>query len=291
MLRLSTATKIKIAGGMYRVIRAFRRLSGRSSDTVVCRRQGVLWSLDLRDGIPLAIYAFGSFERGTARALRQLLPAGGVAIDIGANVGAHALPMARRVGAGGRVIAVEPTASAFAALRRNLELNPDLASLVTAYQAAVLAANEIPPSELYSSWPVTGVTQNGHAVHHGVRQSTRGAFGITLDDLVARDTPSRVDVVKLDIDGGEVAALRGGLKTLRDLRPALVLELCPYALEERGASLAALLQLLDESRYQLLDERSRQTLGTDAHALARAIPPGGSINVLALPRERTRRQV
>ncbi|MEQ1575476.1 MAG: FkbM family methyltransferase [Vicinamibacterales bacterium] len=290
MLRLSTATKIGIAGGMYRVIRAVRRLSGRSSDTVVCRRQGVLWSLDLRDGIPLAIYAFGAFERRTARALRRVLPAGGVAIDIGANIGAHALPMARRVGAEGRVIAIEPTASAFAALRRNLELNPDLAPVVTAHQAAVLAGNDIPPAELYSSWPVAG-TAIGHAVHRGVRQSTSGAFGITLDDLVARDTPSRVDVVKLDIDGGEVAALQGGRKTLRDLRPALVLELCPYALEERGASLAALLQLLDESRYQLLDERSLQKLGTDAHVLAQAIPPGGSINVLALPRERTRRQV
>src|SRR5215510_3826991 len=132
-MKLATATKIRIAGAIYTSLTFVRRSCGFRSDTVVCRRGGVTWSLDLRDGVQLSIYLFGTFERTTGRALRRWLPRGGVAIDVGANVGAHTLPMAHHVGDAGRVIAIEPTQTAIEALRRNVGLNPDLAPRITVH--------------------------------------------------------------------------------------------------------------------------------------------------------------
>jgi hypothetical protein len=161
----------------------------------------------------------------------------------------------------------------------------------------VVAPGRQPPAEYYSAWPVTSDSgaesanhgsDDRHAIHRGVLRSTSGAIGITLDDLIARESLARLDLVKLDVDGSEVDVLSGGTATLARLQPAIVLEICPYALEERGTSLADLLGLLERANYRLVDERSLAPVPSDAAALARTIPSGGSINVVALPRDRDR---
>jgi FkbM family methyltransferase len=58
---------------------------------------------------------------------------------------------------------------------------------------------------------------------------------MTLDELVVREALTRLDVVKIDVDGGELGVLRGARATLSTLRPSLILELTPYALGEHSA--------------------------------------------------------
>jgi FkbM family methyltransferase len=284
-MRLATATKVSVAGVLYRLASLARRLTGRSPDSVVCTRGTFVWALNLRDGIQLSIYLFGAFERTTARALATLLPVAGVAVDVGANIGAHTLPMARRVGAAGRVIALEPTRWAVEGLRRNISLNPDLARVITVHSAALVAPGESLSDEYYSSWPVSPAERR-HAVHRGVPHSAEGSIALTLDELVAREALTRLDVVKIDVDGRELRVLRGAGSTLSTLRPSVVLELAPYALREHGDSLDDLVDVLSEARYRFVDERSFAPLPADASALARMIPDGGSINAVAIPIER-----
>ena len=284
-MRLATATKVSVAGVLYRFASFARRLTGRSPDTVVCTRGTFVWDLNLRDGIQLSIYLFGAFERTTARALARLLPPAGVAVDVGANIGAHTLPMARRVGHSGRVIALEPTRWAVEGLRRNISLNPGLARVITVHSAALVAPGESVSDEYYSSWPVSSAERR-HAVHRGVPHSAEGSIALTLDELVAREALTRLDVVKIDVDGRELRVLRGASTTLSALRPSVVLELAPYALEEHGDSLEDLVDVFNEARYRFVDERSFTPLPADANALARMIPDGGSINAVAIPIER-----
>jgi FkbM family methyltransferase len=283
-MKLSTATKIRIAGALYGVVAPLRWCLRQPPDRAICQRGGINWTLDLREGIQLSIYCFGVFERTTARALRRLLPPGGIAVDIGANIGAHTLPMARHAGPQGRVIAVEPT-SACARLRDNLAQNPELASRVTVCAVGIVAPGERLAPAYYAAWPVQDATHR-HAVHRGVALDADGSAGMTLDSLVQEQGLTRLDVIKIDIDGNELAALRGASLTLDRWRPALVLELSAYALHEHGGSLDALLALLADARYRLLDEASFAPLRGDAAAISRLIPARGSINVVALPAER-----
>lgn len=284
-MKLATATKVRLAGVLYHVVRMGRRLLGRSTDSVVCTRDGLVWALNLSEGIQFSIYLFGAFERETARALARLLPVGGVAVDVGANIGAQTLPMARHVGANGRVIAIEPTVSAVERLRRNLDLNPGLAPVVTVRAAALVAPGERVCGEYYSSWPLAEAERR-HTIHRGVPNSAAGSVGLTLDELVARESLSRLDVVKIDVDGREVRVLRGASATLATLRPSLILELAPYALVEQGDSLDEIIGLVRQARYRFVHEESLTPLPDDAAAIARMIPDGGSINVVALPVER-----
>jgi len=277
---MKTATKIQLAGGMYRIISAARRLVG-AGDSARVVRKGLQWQLDLSEGIDLAIFAFGQFERITAKSLERLVRPGAVVLDIGANVGAHTLPLARLVGPNGRVFAFEPTGYAFGKLKQNINLNPELVPRIVAEQIRLTGPGAADPGEIYSSWKVTG-QQPRHGKHFGIAKSTEGARATSLDEYCNQADLQRIDLIKLDVDGFEVDVIRGGRNALRTYRPTICMELSPYVLEERGASLADLLAELRENGYRLGDLKARAAITDSAGALKVKIPDGAGINVLAL---------
>jgi FkbM family methyltransferase len=277
---LKTTHKIAGARAVYRVVRAGRALLGRT-DRGIVERGGVTYDLDLSQGIDFAIYLGNIYERGTRAALRHLVAPSSLVLDIGANIGAHTLHLAQLVGPGGRVIAFEPTDFAYRKLRRNLELNPQLASRVTACHCFLTENDEIKvPSAIYSSWPL--VPQSGlHAKHLGREMKTETAQARSLDSILAELADRKVQLVKLDVDGFECDVLRGATTLLRDVRPIFVMELSPYVLEEHGTSLDQLLSYFIPNGYVFYDERTQKPLPSMARELQRMIGDGAGINAIA----------
>ena len=156
------------------------------------------------------------FEEEIRFARRWLRP-GMQAVDVGANIGVYALAMARAVGRGGRVSAFEPTPESADALRRNLRIND--ATHVELYQAAVsdregaiaLAVGEHPE--------VNAIAARGGA-GEGVIECT----ALTLDRIAAEQDWSAVDFVKIDVEGHEREAIRGGATFFASASPLLMLE-------------------------------------------------------------------
>ena len=68
---------------------------------------------------------------------------------------------------------------------------------------------------------------------------------------------------------------------LRDARPIFVMELAPYVLEERGASLDQLLSYFLPNGYLFFDERTEKRLPSTALELQRLLADGESMNVIA----------
>lgn len=280
--RFSTVQKIALAGALQRPILWSRRIMGCGAVTQ-CRRRGIAWELDLNEGIDFSIFLQGRFEPSTGRALDRLVRNGDYVIDVGANVGAHTLPLVRRVGPGGRVIAIEPTEYAFAKLQRNIALNPDLASRISLHQLMLAEKTDTPlETEIYSSWPLHATCSNLHPVHRARGMVTTGARVSTLDQLLAEESLERVDLIKIDVDGHECGVFLGGQQSLSTFRPALVLELAPYALQERGGSMAELLSLLTPHGYRLFDEKTGAPLPVKPAEIEATIPLRGSRNAVAL---------
>ena len=245
------------------------------------RRGGILWDLDLAEGIDFSIYLTGTFERSTASAYTQHIRPGYVVLDVGANIGAHTLPFARLVGPQGRVIAFEPTRYAFTKLARNVALNPNLSPAI---QLEQIALTDNPHSELtshlYSRWPLRSDDSSHHTVHLGVLADTAGGHSQTLDDYIQQHDLIRVDFLKIDVDGHECRILRGATRLLATQRPLILIELAPHVLDEAGESLAGLVQILKSAGYRLLRIPGSVPLPKDPDALARLIPRGGGINVI-----------
>jgi FkbM family methyltransferase len=127
------------------------------------------------------------------------LPADGVFVDIGANVGLYTLWAARRLGEQGRVLALEPNPVAFGRLTVNLALN-GLAGRVTALQWGV--ADREGAFELHLDATNLG---GGSLVETGgetIRVPCK-----PLDDLLAAHGIARVDILKIDVEGAEELVL------------------------------------------------------------------------------------
>ncbi len=279
---LTTRQKISLARIARAPVIAMRRLLGRGPEVLVTRR-GIRWQLDLREGIDFSIFVMGGFELRTIAAYAAVLKPGSVALDIGANIGAHALPLANMVGPTGRVLAFEPTAFAFSKLQRNLALNPQLQSRVRSFQMMLVASDvEALPEALYSSWPLEP-SGDVHPKLRGRLMSTEGAQAASLDRVLEQEAVERVDFVKLDVDGYECEVLRGASLTLKQRRPTLIMEVAPYVLAEHGASLDELLGLLRSAGYGTYDLGSGRPLWMDAAALRGRITDGAGFNVVARP--------
>jgi FkbM family methyltransferase len=277
-MNLSTRQKIMLARVAYSVVMAARRLGGRSHEAHV-RRADVSWCLDLREGIDFAIYLTGAFEPATVAAYRRLIRPGDVVIDVGANMGAHTLHLARAVGERGCVLAYEPAARAFARLARNIEHNPALAARIHARQVMLGDGVAAPlESAVYASWPLVR-TPGAHHLHLGIALSTDGAQQLTLDQAVADAAVDHVALIKLDVDGHELQVLRGSRDTLRRSRPTVILELAPYTLEERGDDPAELIAFFVERQYTFFDLSGKRLAPSGASLPI--IAPGSSLNVIA----------
>jgi FkbM family methyltransferase len=277
---MKTTHKIAAARAIYHAVHAGRRLLG-LTDRQIIVRDGINYDLDLAQGIDFAIYLGDIYERQTKAALRRLVTPGSLVLDIGANIGAHTLHLAKLVGPGGRIIAFEPTDFAFRKLGRNLELNPRLASRVTPCHCFLTGtdADQV-PSAIYSSWPLA--QEPGlHAKHLGREMRTEAAQARSLDSVLAELADRPVQLVKLDVDGFECDVLRGATTLLREVRPVFVMELAPYVLEERGTSLDELLSYFIPNGYKFYDERTDKLLPSSALDLHRMISDGAGINAIA----------
>jgi FkbM family methyltransferase len=285
---VKTAIKIRLASTLYHALKAIRSFA-RAADVAQVRRNGLNWELDLREGIDLAIFVFGLFERETARALKKLVTPGSIVLDIGANIGAHTLNLGRLVGPTGKVYAFEPTTYAFSKLKRNLALNPEISARVVAEQVRLTCEPKLDRTvEIYSSWKVVG-EERRHPKHLGIAQSTGAAAVLTLDDYCNNSNLSGIGFVKLDVDGFETEVLTGGIQTLRGDLPTICMELAPYALEERGSSLTELLAVLGNLGYRLGNLKDLRNQSENAGSFSAHIADGSGINVVAVAANRIRK--
>ena len=189
-------------------------LSGRKRVQVLAGpARGVTMTINFAGETPLYL---GMFEWELHGFYRTALHGARLVFDIGGYVGYDALMFAAN--SPGRVITFEPNAPQAALLAENVAQNPGLAPRIEVSPLAIAGAD--------------------------------GEGATTLDSLAARvGVP---DFVKLDIDGGEAEALRGGLQTLASNRPHLVVETHSLELErECGA-------LLVECGYRPIIKHNRR---------------------------------
>jgi FkbM family methyltransferase len=132
--------------------------------------------------------------------LRAHLPAGGVFVDVGANVGTYALPLAQAVGANGKVIAVEPHPVTHARLAFNCAAS-HLPQVTLVAAAAGSADGEL---LIETDGDNLGAS---HVVTSGASASAIKVASRTLQHILADGGASHVDALKIDVEGYEDSVL------------------------------------------------------------------------------------
>jgi FkbM family methyltransferase len=202
---------------------------------------GALLGVDLATPHGRRLFGYG-FCEPAARFMQTQLKPGDVVIDGGANIGLFTLVAAARVGALGQVIACEPSPTTMHLLRANVDRNGfdwvKLHELALASAPGRLHLRVFSPGSGFSSFAPAD-TANGVDVEVEVA---------TLDD-VSSEVLERLKLVKLDVEGAELKALRGATQVLHRARPDFIVELEPEHLERQGGSIAEVQELFDDAGY------------------------------------------
>ena len=248
--------------------------------------------------IGASLERYGEWSEGELSTMLALIRPGDLVVDVGGNIGAFTVPIARAVTAAagdgvvrGRVFTFEPEPNLYALLTLNLGL-AGLDGVVSAYRVALGASR--------GSTRFTHDAEFSTSTNWGASALVEGVVGVgdaavtvlTLDEVLASDDCPAL--IKVDVEGWETAVLRGANRILSphigrcsDARAVLYVENNCI----RGSSeLLTLLRALEYNVWwdvrpyfsgpsNFRNFQGRETLFGDDGVLA--------INVLAVPRERT----
>ena len=199
-------------------------------------------------------FAFSDFEhwggahnRGFERCIEACRGKSCV-LDVGAHIGLVTLPMSRAVGDRGRVYAFEPAAANLASLRDHLELNSiDNVTVIDALVGATAqqAVTFFEQSRAAGQNAVV-IKKNPEMYHQTQRAQT------TLDGYCETHGLAP-EVIKIDVEGGEIGVLQGARQVLAGHRPLIILSVHPTELGLRGHGPEELAGLIEETGYDCRD--------------------------------------
>jgi FkbM family methyltransferase len=188
---------------------------------------------------------YSVYKRWSDRAERKLLSGlilpGMTVLDVGANIGIYTEFLAKCVGPSGRVVAFEPE-------QRNLER---LRTATRKYkQVEVVCAAVSDRSGTLKLYVADDLNVDHRSYATADARNSVDVVAVALDDFFT--THDQIDVIKMDIQGAELAAIRGARRLLASNRPPVILFECwPYGLRSAGETPQALFAELISYGYEL----------------------------------------
>jgi FkbM family methyltransferase len=228
----------------------------RDANTILTfgKLHGYKMELDLSDDLERATFFVGRYyDLENQLILDALLKPGDTFLDIGANIGMATLHGARRVGKAGRVIAFEPQPGCYDKIKRNIELNGidhvqchnvALGELNTELRLKVLGGGTILACFCRDDHDVKAREE----IPVPVRRGDELVHGQIVGDLV----------IKIDVEGYELFALRGLSETIETYHPPIISEANARHLRRAGTDEHEYFDFLNALGYQAYQILSRK---------------------------------
>ena len=208
---------------------------------------GVSFLLDPRDLVPATILRTGQWQPEIWDSIAPRLSEGSVFLDVGAHIGYFSMKAATKVGKSGHVLAFEPNPETLKLLRDNVIANRAENVLVE----AVACTDREQMLTLYAGPSInTGMSSidSRNVPLEGAPRSY-SVRGRPIDDVIRELNLTRVDAIKVDVEGAEVYVLRGAIDTLKRFHPKLVVEVVPEQLANLGTTRDDLTSLIKDAGY------------------------------------------
>ena len=196
-------------------------------------------------GISLELLLFKTHEPLTTKLTIKELRNGMVCVDIGSNIGYYALLESKIVGKNGKIFAIEPSPENFNYLNNNLKLQNF--SNTETYQIAI--GNQDGTAKL-----TVGNKSNHSKVITEYQTIPNGLDVISvpikkLDTFVQEQNISKIDFVRMDVEGFELNVIEGMKNVLRKLRPMIQVEVHKKFLGAKNTK--KLLEIFKDEGYDI----------------------------------------
>lgn len=210
---------------------------------------GVSFLLDPRDLVSVTILRNGEWQPEIWDSISPTLSEGSVFLDVGAHIGYFSMKAARKVGPSGRVVSFEPNPETLKLLRDNVAAN----SAQNVIVEPIACTDREQMLTLYAA-PVGNTGASSLALQNAnisIQEPPRPypVRGRPIDQIVRELNLSRVDAIKIDVEGAEVLVLRGALETLKRFHPKLVVEVVPAQLAGFQTTVEDLTSLIKAAGY------------------------------------------
>lgn len=203
---------------------------------------GARLAIDLRDDWQRGLYYRGEYEPETTAAIRRLVRAGDVVLDVGANAGYHSCLAAAR---GAHVHAFEPTPALVRLLCRTRDLN-GFGDRLIVNPAAVSAEDGEAVLHLSPQPGNTGLSSLLPLAHLSAGETLR-VPAVRLDTYCSEHHIARIRLLKLDVEGAELDVLAGATRVLTEIRPDAII--CEIGGFEHGCRPSDVLRRLADAGY------------------------------------------
>jgi FkbM family methyltransferase len=227
-------------GGIYD--RLFPSVKGAWQEPRLRTRFGVRFECELNDKVTREIYYTG-FNRKDCRILRRLVRSGDVVIDAGANVGFYSLLTAKWMRGEGVVHAFEPFPETARRFEQNLRLNSQWRSMVHLHRMAL--------SDFVGKAKMNVPDQANQGCNFVGPTGEWEVEVTTLDAFCENQRLTNVSLIKVDVEGAELALLKGAEQTIRRFRPILMIEVNPATLQRSGHTGLDVIEAIGRHGYRL----------------------------------------
>jgi FkbM family methyltransferase len=217
--------------------------------------EGFYINLNPSEHIQQQLFWYGYYEKELGNMIKKVLNPGDVFFDVGANIGYFSL-LAATSDPTVKVVAFEPVKDLFQKLERNVLVN-GLKNIIVVH-TAVGEINE--EKEIF----LAGNNNLGMSSFHqpenysGRKEKVKV---LALDDWFQTLGLSRLDLIKLDIEGSELNALKGMRNMLEKFKPLLLIEINPDTLSMFGLIPKNIYDYLNQLNFDgyIIDEKGRLT--------------------------------
>ncbi len=208
---------------------------------------GVSFLLDPRDLVMVTILRVGSWQPEIWDSMSSSLSEGSVFLDVGAHIGYFSMKASPRVGKTGNVLAFEPNPETLQLLRDNVSAshaeNVIVEPIACTDREQMLTLYAGPPSNTgMSSLASENVPLEGPPRLYTVRARK-------IDEVVRELKLTRVDAIKIDVEGAEAYVLRGAANTLKQFHPKVVVEVVASQLAAMHSTPDDVIAVLKEAGY------------------------------------------
>lgn len=213
-------------------------------------RNTIKINVRLDDWIQQQIYFLGEYEKPEIDYLYETLKPGSVFVDVGANIGLFSLNASNIVGLDGKVIAFEAFKPNYIKFNDNIKIN-NFTNIIAENKAI---SNQNSTIEILYNESEKNVGMASTYLKNFTSKELVECF--SLDHYLKEKMINKVDLIKIDIEGGEFNALLGMNRILSELKPKVLIEINQVALENSGHSENEIIELFKKYNYKMLKKLS-----------------------------------
>jgi len=241
-------------------------------------QDGAVIVLNPNDPVVSGALALGVYEKPETKFFCKVCRAGMTFLDVGANIGYYSALAMVRIGAAGKVIALEPDPENFRYLQATVAANG--AASATCIQKAAAAQSGI--LKLYVSKNNRG---DNRLYPNDLCDRSYDVQVSTVDALLGECGVQCVDLVKIDVQGFEGHVLHGMTETIRRSADLIILtEFWPFGLKSAGSTPESVLLEMEEAGLTLYELTKNGSLAplADKQSLIKRYPGRNYTNIVAV---------